>query len=57
MTTTHTAPAAGPSTWAETRAAAPFAILDAVYSGMLLILAEDPPVEFEPLELSVQAGV
>lgn len=33
------------------RAAAPFAILDAVYSSMQLVLAEDPLVVFEPLDV------
>jgi hypothetical protein len=41
----------GGSTYTGTRAAAPFAILDAVYDGMLLVLAEDPQVEFEPLDV------
>lgn len=34
-----------------TRAAAPFAVLDTAYAGMLLVLSEDPPVTFEPLDI------
>jgi len=41
----------GGSTYTGTRAAAPFAILDAVYDGMLLVLAESPQVEFQPLDV------
>ena len=41
----------GGSSYTATRAAAPFAVLDAVYSGMLLVLAEDPLVNFEPLDV------
>ena len=41
----------GGSSYTATRAAAPFAILDAVYSGMLLVLSEDPLVNFEPLDI------
>lgn len=38
------------TSYTGTRAAAPFAVLDAIYSGMLLIVAEDPQVAFEPLD-------
>ena len=41
----------GGSSYTATRAAAPFAILDSVYSGMRLILAENPVVDFEPLDV------
>ena len=34
-----------------TRAAAPFAVLDTAYAGMLLLLAEDASVTFEPLDI------
>ncbi len=33
------------------RAAAPFAVLDTVYAGMQLVLAEEPSVVFEPLDV------
>jgi hypothetical protein len=33
------------------RAAAPFAVLDSVYTGMLLALTEDPQLGFEPLDV------
>ncbi len=33
------------------RSAAPFAVLDAVYRGMLLVLSEEPGVDFEPLDV------
>ena len=33
------------------RAAAPFAVLDAVYSGMLIVLEANPDVRFEPLDV------
>ncbi len=34
-----------------TRAAAPFAVLDAAYAGMRLVLAEEPAAAFEPLDI------
>ena len=34
-----------------TRAAAPFAVLDTAYAGMLLVLGVDPSVTFEPLDI------
>ncbi len=33
------------------RAAAPFAVLDTAYAGMLLVLAEEPQAVFEPLDI------
>jgi hypothetical protein len=33
------------------RSAAPFAVLDAIYRGMLLVLAEEPGLNFEPLDV------
>lgn len=41
----------GGSAYTGTRAAAPFAVLDAVYGGMLLVLAESPQAAFEPLDV------
>ena len=41
----------GGSSYTATRSAAPFAILDAVYDGMLLVLTENPQLEFEPLDV------
>jgi K319L-like, PKD domain len=38
------------TSYASTRAAAPFAILDAIYSGMLLVLSVDSSAEFAPLD-------
>lgn len=37
--------------YSGTRAAAPFAVLDTAYAGMLLVLAEDPSASFEPLDI------
>jgi hypothetical protein len=34
-----------------TRAAAPFAVLDTAFAGMLLVLAEEPEAVFEPLDI------
>lgn len=42
---------ASTSSYDGPRAAAPFAILDIVYAGMRLVLAEDPQVVFEPLDV------
>ena len=39
------------NSYTGTRAAAPFAVLDTAYSGMLLVLAEDPSAVFEPLDI------
>ncbi|HEX2139117.1 MAG TPA: hypothetical protein VHG33_05335 [Woeseiaceae bacterium] len=39
------------ASYTGTRAAAPFAVLDTAYAGMLLVLAEDPQVTFEPLDI------
>lgn len=39
------------SSYDDPRAAAPFAILDAVYTSMQFVLAEDPQVAFEPLDV------
>ena len=39
------------SGYAAARAAAPFAVLDSVYKGMLLVLTEDPQLNFEPLDV------
>jgi hypothetical protein len=33
------------------RVAAPFAVLDAIYNGILLVLAEDPNANFAPLDV------
>jgi hypothetical protein len=41
----------GGSGYTGTRAAAPFAVLDAVYDGMRLVLTADPQVNFEPLDV------
>lgn len=41
----------GGSSYTGTRAAAPFAILDDIYTGMKLILGEDPDVSFSPLDV------
>jgi hypothetical protein len=41
----------GGMSYTATRSAAPFAVLDAVYSAMLLILAENPQGAFEPLDV------
>jgi hypothetical protein len=40
----------GGSSYTATRVAAPFAILDDIYTGMLLILSEDPSASFPPLD-------
>ena len=40
----------GGSSYTGTRAAAPFAILDAVYSGMLLVLSADATANFGPMD-------
>lgn len=37
--------------YTSTRAAAPFAVLDTAYAGMLLVLAEEPDAVFEPLDI------
>lgn len=42
---------ASTSSYDGPRAAAPFAILDAIYAGMRLVLAEAPQVVFEPLDV------
>ena len=39
------------STYASTRVAAPFAILDTIYDAMQLVLAEDSNIVFPPLEV------
>jgi hypothetical protein len=39
------------ASYVGTRAAAPFAVLDIAYAGMLLVLAEDPQAVFEPLDV------
>ena len=39
------------SGYTAARAAAPFAVLDSVYKGMLLVLTEDPQQSFEPLDV------
>ncbi|MEX2122713.1 MAG: hypothetical protein WD795_02390 [Woeseia sp.] len=41
----------GGMSYTATRAAAPFAVLDTVYDGMLLVLAENPEASFEPLDV------
>ena len=38
------------SSYSGTRAAAPFAILDDIYTGMKLVLSEDPDANFSPLD-------
>jgi len=38
------------NSYTGTRAAAPFAILDDIYSGMLLVLSVDPAANFSPLD-------
>lgn len=40
----------GGGSYTGTRAAAPFAILDDIYTGMLLVLSEDPTADFSPLD-------
>ena len=40
----------GGSSYTEDRAAAPFAILDDIYTGMKLILSENPSANFSPLD-------
>jgi hypothetical protein len=40
----------GGSSYTETRAAAPFAVLDAIYSAMQLILSVEPTATFSPLD-------
>ncbi|MBT8110474.1 MAG: hypothetical protein KJO27_07090 [Gammaproteobacteria bacterium] len=40
----------GGSSYTGPRAAAPFAILDAIYSGMLLVLTADPGANFGPMD-------
>ena len=42
---------ASTSSYDGPRAAAPFAILDTIYTSMRLVLAEDPQVLFEPLDV------
>lgn len=37
--------------YAGARSAAPFAVLDTAYAGMLLVLAEEPVAVFEPLDI------
>jgi hypothetical protein len=38
------------SSYTEVRAAAPFAVLDAIFSAMALVAAEDPTADFAPLD-------
>ncbi|MGB5740215.1 MAG: hypothetical protein WBM54_12750, partial [Woeseia sp.] len=40
----------GGTSYTRPRAAAPFAVLDAIYSGMLLVLTADPAATFLPLD-------
>ena len=40
----------GGSSYTGPRSAAPFAVLDAIYSGMLFVLSVDPTVNFAPLD-------
>jgi len=40
----------GVTSYTGPRVAAPFAILDSIYTGMQLILSEDPTASFEPLD-------